>query len=74
VIASNAGQHIVWDVQPVPAFRNAMPIAGASVAGAIAQAVARRLPVAVPGLAADGNSAWIPIRREGIRGGVVVSA
>jgi hypothetical protein len=44
-IAMAGNQPMVWDVQPVPEFRQAMPITGRSVAEAITEAVARRLQV-----------------------------
>ena len=75
VIASIAGRSFVWDVDPAPLYRDALPIAGASVSDVIARAVAARLPSpAVTELVVEPASAWIAITREGIRGDVVVSA
>jgi hypothetical protein len=77
VVASLAGELTVWDVRPVPDFRDAFAIVDASVATTITRAVERRLQVLaepVPSLAVDGHPAWISITREGIRGEFVVSA
>jgi hypothetical protein len=77
VVASIAGVPTVWDVRPVPAFRDAFAIVDAGVATTISRAVERRLHVhasSVPSIAADGHPAWISITREGIRGEIVVSA
>jgi hypothetical protein len=77
VVAAIAGVLTVWDVRPVPDFRDAFPLVDASVATTIMQAIERRLHVPaapVPSLAADGPPAWISITREGIRGEYVVSA
>jgi hypothetical protein len=59
-----------------------MPIAGISVAQAIAHAVERRLATAVPGLPADPNPAWAAIatraqlqgHRHGRQRDLVISA
>jgi hypothetical protein len=75
VVATIGGEPIVWDVQPVPEFRDALSIVGESVASVIVRAIERRLrALAAPGLAAETSPAWISIVREGIHGDVVVSA
>jgi [lysine-biosynthesis-protein LysW]--L-2-aminoadipate ligase len=75
VIASVGGRSLVWDVNPVPEFRDALPIAGTIVADVITRAVVSRLPAPViPELVAEPATAWIAITREGMRGDVVVSA
>jgi [lysine-biosynthesis-protein LysW]--L-2-aminoadipate ligase len=82
IIALGTSEPVVWDAQPVPNFRDAMPIAGISVAQAIAHAVERRLATAVPGLPADPNPAWAAIatraqlqgHRHGRQRDLVISA
>lgn len=63
-IALGAGGPIIWDVQAVPEFRNAMSITGATVAEAIRRAVARRLDV----------PAWSTATLRDTRDAVAVSA
>lgn len=63
-IALGAGGPMVWDVQAVPEFRNAMAIAGSTVAEAISRAVARRLDV----------PAWSAASLRNTRDAIVVSA
>jgi hypothetical protein len=80
IIALGPGDPVVWDARPVPNFRDAMPVAGLTVAQAIAQAVERRLTTAVPGLPPDRDPAWtnVPNRRQrqrqGLRRDLVISA
>jgi [lysine-biosynthesis-protein LysW]---L-2-aminoadipate ligase len=71
---------VVWDALPVPDFRHAMPLAGPSVAHAIAGAVERRLAIAVPGRSAKHDRAWSGIstgaqqQGQGLRREFVISA
>lgn len=75
VIATGAAGPLVWDVQPVPNFRDALPLVDASVAETIARAVRLRLDaLAEARLPRHGGDEWIAIAREGMRGDVVVSA
>jgi hypothetical protein len=75
VIALGGPQPCVWDVQPVFEFRHALPIAGPSVAHAIAEAVERRVTPQVPrGQSKAQPGAWSALARERISGGIVVSA
>lgn len=74
VIASLGGEPIVWDVQPTPDFRDALPLTGTSVAGAIARAIELRLEAMAAASLANDQGAWISITREGIHGDVVVRA
>lgn len=75
VIARIAGQPVVWDVRPVPDFRDAVAVGNASVASTITRAIELRLQaIAAPSVIADGSPGWIAITREGIRGEIVVSA
>jgi hypothetical protein len=75
VIALGAAGPVVWDVQPVPEFRHALPIAGRSVAQAIAAAAAARLELPVtPGLAYAPDGAWLNLGREEVEGDVTISA
>lgn len=81
MVTLNAGKPTVWDARPVPDFRQAMPIAGNTVAQAIAQAVQRRLEtVAVSGLPSHADSTWpsLPmeshLQGQGTRRDLVVSA
>lgn len=74
VIAVQAGEPVVWDIQPVPSFRDAVPLMDAPVAAVLAQAIERRLAApALPHIAAD-TSTWITIAREGMQGELVASA
>jgi [lysine-biosynthesis-protein LysW]---L-2-aminoadipate ligase len=80
IIAFGSAGAVVWDAQPVPDFRNAIPIAGLTVAQAIAQAVERRLATTVPGLPANRDPAWTGIatraqgQARGLRRDLVISA
>jgi hypothetical protein len=80
IIALGTVEPVIWDAHPVPEFRNAMPIAGLTVAQSIAQAVERRLEEMVPGLPAGRDPAWpgTPIRAQansqGLRRDLVISA
>jgi hypothetical protein len=75
VLALSGQQPLVWDVQPVPEFRHALPIAGQSVAQAIADAVALRLTAQIPdALMTERSATWTKLTRERIPGDVVVSA
>ena len=78
VIALSSPQLVVWDARPVPDFRNAMPIAGLTVAQAIARAVERRLATAVPGLPVQRDLTWPRIsarpHEQGLRRDLVISA
>lgn len=70
---------LVWDVAPVPEFRNAVPLFGPSVAHLIAQAVERRLEAqraAQPAgaLVDETVTSWFTLTPERMRGDVVVSA
>ena len=80
IIALATTGSVVWDAQPVPDFRDAMPIADLTVAQTIAQAVVRRLATAVPGLPANRDPAWTGIatraqgQARGLRRDLVISA
>jgi hypothetical protein len=74
-IALGAGEPMVWDVQPVPGFRDALPLVGGSVARTMAHAVELRLQaLAEARLPRQPADAWISITREGMRGDVAVRA
>jgi [lysine-biosynthesis-protein LysW]--L-2-aminoadipate ligase len=72
-IAFAATQPLVWDVRPVPEFRQALPIRDVSVAQAIALAVEQRLATA-PGLPAEQPSDWSTLVRQGTHRDLVISA
>jgi hypothetical protein len=75
VVALCFGEPMVWDARPVPAFRNALPIASYDVAQVIARAVERRLVTPLtPGTVEERSHAWATLTREEIHGGVVISA
>jgi len=80
IIALGSTEPVVWDAHPVPDFRHAMPVAGISVAHAIAEAVQRRLVTAVPGITADHDRAWTGLttraerQERGLRRDLVISA
>jgi [lysine-biosynthesis-protein LysW]---L-2-aminoadipate ligase len=78
MIALSSTGCVVWDAQPVPDFRDAMPIANLTVAQTIAQAVERRLATAVRGLSAERSAAWTGIatrvQGQGLRRDLVISA
>jgi glutathione synthase/RimK-type ligase-like ATP-grasp enzyme len=71
-IALGASGPLVWDAHPVPEFRHALPIAGLTVAEALAQAVERRL--AMPLAVGIGSALFEDRAREGVRGDIVFSA
>jgi [lysine-biosynthesis-protein LysW]--L-2-aminoadipate ligase len=75
VIALGPGEPLVWDVQPVPEFRQALPVTDLTVAQAIAQAVARRL---APALGARvpiaANQGWSDRMSQGTRRDLIISA
>jgi [lysine-biosynthesis-protein LysW]---L-2-aminoadipate ligase len=72
-IAFAATQPLVWDVRPVPEFRQALPIRDVSVAQAIALAVEQRLAT-TPGLPAEQPSDWSTLVRQGTHRDLVISA
>ena len=75
VIAVGAAGPVVWDVRPVPEFRHALPIAGRSVAQAIAEAVAARMRApAASGLAFARDPDWRSLPRDEVHGDVAISA
>ena len=75
VIATVDGEPLVWDVNPTPEFRDALPLFGSSVAGSIARAVELRLEaLSAATLAQEAGSTWISLTREGIHGDIVVRA
>ncbi len=79
IIALGSTDPVVWDAQPVPDFRDAMPVAGLTVAQTIAQSVERRLAAAVPSFPAERGQAWTGFstraqRQRGLRRDLVVSA
>jgi hypothetical protein len=80
IIALDSTEPVVWDVDPIPDFRHAMPVAGVTVAQAIAEAVERRLATAVPGFPAERGHRWTGYatradRQElGLRRDLVISA
>jgi hypothetical protein len=79
-IALSSTEPVVWDAQPVPDFREAMPVAGLTVAQTIAKAVERRLTTAVPSFPAARDQAWTGFSAraqrqvQGLRRDLVVSA
>jgi [lysine-biosynthesis-protein LysW]--L-2-aminoadipate ligase len=72
-VAFAATQPLVWDVRPVPEFRQALPIRDVSVAQAIALAVEQRLAT-TPGLPAEQPSDWSTLVRQGTHRDLVISA
>ena len=78
IIALGSREPVVWDVRPVPDFRDAMPITGLTVAQTIALAVEHRLAAIAPGLSAERHSAWTGISARGqglgLRRDLVISA
>ena len=80
VIALGSTEPVVWDARPVPDFRNAMPVAGLTVAQAIAEAVERRLSTSVTGHMAEPHQAWTGYstgaerQEQGRRRDLVISA
>jgi hypothetical protein len=78
IIALDSTEPVVWDARPVPDFRDAMPLAGLTVAQTIATAVERRLAIVVPGFPAERDQAWTGLstraQRQGRRRDLVISA
>jgi hypothetical protein len=78
IIALGSREPVVWDVRPIPDFRDAMPITGLTVAQTIALAVEHRLAAIAPGLSAERHSAWTGISARGqglgLRRDLVISA
>ncbi len=75
VIASIDGASLVWDVQPAPDFRDALPLLGTSVAATIARAVELRLEALSEARLPHARTvSWMSITREGMHGDVVVRA
>jgi hypothetical protein len=80
IIALNSTEPVVWDVRPVPDFREAMPITGLTVAQTIALAVERRLAATVPDLPANRDPVWPGFsaraqpQGQGLRRDLVISA
>jgi len=80
MIALFSTEPVVWDAQPVPDFRHAMPVAGLTVAQTIASAVERRLSTAIPGVQTERGQAWTGFstlterREQGLRRDLVISA
>jgi hypothetical protein len=80
IIALGSTEPVIWDAQPVPDFRNAMPLANLTVAQAIAEAVERRLATVVPGFPAEHDQAWTGFstraqrQGQGLRRDLVFSA
>jgi hypothetical protein len=80
IIALDCTEPVVWDAQPVPDFREAMPVAGLTVAQTIAKAVERRLATVVPGFPAERHQAWTGFatraqrQAQGLRRDLVISA
>jgi hypothetical protein len=78
IIALGSREPVVWDVRPVPDFRDAMPITGLTVAQTIGLAVEHRLAAIAPGLSAERHSAWTGISARGqglgLRRDLVISA
>jgi [lysine-biosynthesis-protein LysW]---L-2-aminoadipate ligase len=80
IIALGSTEPVVWDVHPIPDFRHAMPVAGVTVAQAIAEAVERRLATSVPGFPAErghaltGFSTRADRQEQGLRRDLVISA
>ncbi len=66
---------IVWDVRPVPEFRQAQPLSDLTVAGAIARLVERRLePVPAASYSMEKNADWSALLPQGTRRDFVISA
>lgn len=72
-IAFAATEPLVWDVRPVPEFRQALPIRNVTVAQAIALAVEQRL-VSAPGLPTEQLPDWTTVVRQGTHRDLVISA
>jgi hypothetical protein len=65
VIAMDAGDPVVWDVRPVPEFRQAVPLAKLTVPQAISQAVERRLVAAMAASHPADRQDWSKITLQG---------
>jgi hypothetical protein len=80
VIALGSTEPVVWDALPVPDFRDAMPVAGVTVAQAIAEAVERRLATVVPSRPVEHDRTWTGYathaerKEQGLRRDLVISA
>jgi [lysine-biosynthesis-protein LysW]--L-2-aminoadipate ligase len=80
IIALGSAEPAVWDAHPIPDFRHAMPVAGVTVAQAIAEAVECRLATTVPGFTAErghaltGFSTRAAWQEQGLRCDLVISA
>ncbi|MBA3450441.1 MAG: hypothetical protein H0T18_04435 [Chloroflexia bacterium] len=75
LLGAGSAAPIVWDVQPVPEFRQAQPLGDLSVAGAIARLVDRRLgSVLATSIAVDNTPDWSNLVRQGTRRDFVISA
>ena len=74
VLALGSNEPVVWDVQPVPEFRHALPVTDRTVAGVIANAVRQRIEAPAPVLTTERDPAWLSLTREGVRDDVVISA
>lgn len=73
-IAFAATEPMVWDVRPVPEFRQAMPIRDITVAQALASAVEQRLAGAALGQTSEQHPDWSPLVRQGTHRDLVISA
>jgi hypothetical protein len=73
-IAFAATTPVVWDVRPVPEFRQALPIRDVSVARAIALAVEQRLSALVPDRDMEQTPAWSTLVRQETHRDLVISA
>jgi hypothetical protein len=80
IIALGSVEPVIWDAHPIPDFRHAMPVAGVTVAQAIAEAVERRLATTAPGFPAERGHAWTGYathanrQEQGLRRDLVISA
>jgi hypothetical protein len=80
LIALGPTEPVVWDARPVPDFREAIPVAGLTVAQTIAKAVERRLTTAVPSFPAAHDQTWTDFsarvqgQEQGLRRDLVISA
>jgi glutathione synthase/RimK-type ligase-like ATP-grasp enzyme len=73
-IARLGSDPIVWDVQPAPEFRDAMPIGVLTVAEAVAHTVAQRLRTMDAASMAQDLGSWIAITPEGVHDDIVIRA
>ncbi len=72
-IAVGVTEPLVWDVRPVPEFRQALPIRDVTVARAMALAVEHRL-ASSPGLPSEQIPDWTTVVRQGTHRDLVISA